>query len=167
MPWTVRCPSLDSLPNINHALPNRWRTLLSNLPTLMHDATHASSVYVKSRTAYFPDLSLALAAAFVNTVDLTSVAEFPTVPLCHPSTVSSSLGQSSPKSQLSSTYCCASCCVLPHTHSTDFCYCHASCHPIATIQQCFSSAYILTNFNPVTLSYLETLKTIELLFMKI
>jgi hypothetical protein len=70
--------------------------------------------------------------------------------LCHPSTVSSSLGQSSPKSQLSSAYCCASCCVLPHTHSVDFRYCHASCHPVATVQQCFSSAYALTDFNPVT-----------------
>jgi hypothetical protein len=45
----------------------------------MHDAIHASSVYVKSRTAYFPDLSLALAANFVNAADLTSAAEFPIV----------------------------------------------------------------------------------------
>jgi len=74
----------------------------------------------------------------------------PTVSLCHPSTVSSSLGQSLPKPQLSSAYCCASCCVLPHTHSADFRYCHASCHPVATVQQCFSSAYALTDFNPVT-----------------
>jgi hypothetical protein len=70
--------------------------------------------------------------------------------LCHPSTVSSSLGQSSPKPQLSSAYCLASCCVLPHTHSADFRYCHAGCHPVATVQQCFSSAYALTDFNPVT-----------------
>jgi len=120
------------------------------MPLSMHDAIHASSVYVKSRTAYFPDLSLVLAADFVNAADLTSAAEFPTVPLCHPSIVSSSLGQSSPKSQLSSSYCCASCCVLPHTHSIDFRYCHVSCRPIATIQQCFSSAYTLMDFNPVT-----------------
>ena len=54
------------------------------------------------------------------------------------------------KPQLSSAYCLTSCCVLPHTHSADFRYCHASCHPVATVQQCFSSAYALTDFNPVT-----------------
>ena len=86
----------------------------------------------------------------IDTADLINAAEFPTILLCHPSTVSSSLGQSSPKSQLSSAYCCASCCVLPHTHSADFRYCHVSCHPVATIQQCFPSAYTLTDFNPVT-----------------
>jgi hypothetical protein len=86
----------------------------------------------------------------IDTADLINAAEFPTILLCHPSTVSSSLGQSSPKSQLSSAYCCASCCVLPHTHSADFRYCHASCHRVATIQQCFPSAYTLTDFNPVT-----------------
>jgi len=97
------------------------------MPLSMHAAIPASSVYVKSRTAYCPDLSLAPAA------DLTSAAEFPTVPLCHPSIVSSNLGQSSPKPQLSSAYCLASCCVLPHTHSADFHYCHAGCHPVATV----------------------------------
>jgi hypothetical protein len=54
-----------------------------------------------------------------------------------------------PKSQLSSAYCCASCCVLSRTHSANFRYCHTSYHPVATIQQCFSSAYTLTDFNPV------------------
>ena len=126
------------------------------MPLSMHAAIPASSVYVKSRTAYCPDLSSAPAADFIDAAefldaaDLTSAAEFPTVPLCHPSTVSSSLGQSSPKPQLSSAYCLASCCVLPHTHSADFRYCHAGCHPVATVQQCFSSAYALTDFNPVT-----------------
>jgi hypothetical protein len=120
------------------------------MPLSMHAAIPASSVYIKSRTAYCPDLSLAPAAEFLDAADLTSAAKFPTVPLCHPSIVSSSLEQSSPKPQLSSAYCCASCCVLPHTHSVDFRYCHASCHPVATIQQCFLSAYILTDFNPVT-----------------
>jgi hypothetical protein len=112
------------------------------MPLSMHAAILASSVYVKSRTSYYPNLSSAPAA------------EFPTVPLCHPSTVSSNLGQSSPKPQLSSAYCLASCCVLPHTHSTDFRYCHAGCHPVATVQQCFSLAYALTDFNPVTLNLL-------------
>jgi hypothetical protein len=55
-----------------------------------------------------------------------------------------------PSPRLSPTYCWASCCVLPHTHAADFCYCHASCHLVATIQQCFSSAYSLMYFNPVT-----------------
>jgi hypothetical protein len=76
--------------------------------------------------------------------------QIPHVSLCHPGTVSSSLGQSSPKPQLSSARCCASYCVLPHTHAVDFYYCHAGCHPVATVQQCFSSAYTLTDFNPVT-----------------
>ena len=126
------------------------------MPLSMHAAIPASSVYVKSRTAYCPDLSSAPAADFIDAAefldaaDLTSAAEFPTVPLCHPSTVSSSLEHSSPKPQLSSAYCLASCCVLPHTHSADFRYCHAGCHPVATVQQCFSSAYALTDFNPVT-----------------
>jgi len=117
----------------------------STMPLLMHVAIHASSVYVKSRTIYCPDLSSAPAA------DLISAAKFPTVPLCHPITVSLSLVQSSPKSQLSSAYCCASYYVLPHTHSADFRYYNVSCHPIATIQQCFSSTYSLMDFNPVTL----------------
>jgi len=127
------------------------------MPLSMHAAIPASSVYVKSRTAYCPDSSSALVADFVDVAefldaaDLTSAAEFPTVPLCHPSTVSSSIGQSSPKPQLSSAYCCANCCVLPHTHSANFRYCHASYHPVAAVQQCFSSAYTLTDFNPVTL----------------
>jgi len=119
----------------------------------MHAAIPTSSVYIKSRTAYCPDLSSAPAADFIDAADLTSAAEFPTVPLCHPSTVSSSLGQSSPKPQLSLAYCCASCCVLPHTHSADFRYCHASYHPVATIQQCFSSSYTLMDFNPVTVPF--------------
>ncbi|KAG6782220.1 hypothetical protein POTOM_011614 [Populus tomentosa] len=85
----------------------------------------------------------------IDTADLISAAEFPTVSSCHPSTISSSLGQSSPKSQLSSAYCCASCCVLPYTHYADFRYCHASCHPVVTIQQCSTLAYALTDFNPV------------------
>lgn len=92
------------------------------MPLLMHVAIHASSVYVKSRTVYCPDLSSIPAVDFVDAADLIGAAEFPTVPLCHPSIASSSLVQSSPKSQLSSAYCCASCCVLPHTHSADFRY---------------------------------------------
>jgi len=128
------------------------------MPLSMHAAISASSVYVKSRTAYCPDLSSAPAADFIDAAefldaaDFTRAAEFPTVPLCHPSTVSSSLGQSSPKPQLSSADCCASCCVLPHTHAADFRYCHAGCHPVATVQQHFSSAYTLTDFNPVTVT---------------
>jgi hypothetical protein len=55
-----------------------------------------------------------------------------------------------PSPQLSSAYCRASCCVLSHTHAADFRYCHVSYHPVATIQQCFSSAYSLMDFNPVT-----------------
>jgi len=142
----------------------------SQLPTA---STHAARVTVShaldrplsklsSAPADYVD-----AAKFLDTAEFASAAEFPTVSLCHPNTVSSSLRQSSPKPQLSLAHCRASCCMLLHTHAVDFRYCHAGCHPIATIQQCFSSAYILTNFNPVTLSYLETLKTIELLFMKI
>ena len=126
------------------------------MPLSMHAAIPASSVYVKSRTAYCPDSSSALVADFVDVAefldaaDLANAAEFPTVSLCHPSTVLSSLGQSSPKSQLSLAHCCVSCCVLPHTHAVDFRYCHAGCHPVATVQQHFSSAYTLTDFNPVT-----------------
>ena len=122
------------------------------MPLSMHAAIPASSVYVKSMTAYCPDLSSAPAADFIDAAefldaaDFTSAAEFPTVSLCHPSTVSSSLGQSSPKPQLSSAHCC----LLPHTHAADFYYCHAGCHPVATVQQCFSSAYAWTDFNPVT-----------------
>jgi hypothetical protein len=40
--------------------------------------------------------------------------------------------------------------VCCRAQSTDFCYCHTSCHLVATIQLCFSSAYTLTDFNPVT-----------------
>jgi len=124
--------------------------LSCTMPLSMHAAIPASSVYAKSRTAYYPDLSSAPAANFVDAANLISAVKLPTVPLCHPNTVSSSLGQSSPKSQLLSVCCCASCCVLPQTHSVDFRYCHASCHPIATIQQCFSLAYTMTDFNPMT-----------------
>jgi len=120
------------------------------MPLSMHAAIPDSSVYVKFRTAYCPDFSSAPAANFIDAADLTSAAEFPTVPLCHPSTVSSSLEQSSPKPQLSLAYCLASCCVLPHTHSADFRYCHAGCDPVAIVYQCFSSTYALTDFNPVT-----------------
>ena len=69
----------------------------------MHAAIPTSSVYVKSRTAYCPNLSSAPAANFVDAAefldaaDLTNAAKFPTVPLCHPNIVSSSLGQSLPK----------------------------------------------------------------------
>jgi len=103
-----------------------------------------------SKLSSAPAADFVDAAEFLDAADFTSAAEFPTVPLCHPSTVSSSLEHSSPKPQLSSAYCLASCCVLPHTHSADFRYCHAGCHPVATVQQCFSSAYALTDFNPVT-----------------
>jgi hypothetical protein len=74
-------------------------------------------------------------------------------PLSHcviPTLFRQALDNPRPKSQLLSVYYCASYCVLPPTHSADFRYCHASCHPIATIQQCFSLAYTMTDFNPMT-----------------
>jgi len=120
----------------------------SQLPTA---STHAASVTAShALDRPLSKLSSAPAADFVDAVEFASAAEFPTVSLCHPSTVSSSLGQSSPKPQLSSAHCCASCCVLPHTHVADFRYYHAGCHPVAIVQQCFSSAYTLMDFNPVT-----------------
>ena len=119
-----------------------WHVLTSQLPTA---STHAAGVTASH--ALDRPLSKLLSAPVADFVD---AAEFPIVSSCHPNTVSSSLGQSSPKSQLSSTHCRASCCVLPHTHAADFRYCHAGCHPVATVQQCFSSAYALTDFNPVT-----------------
>ena len=120
----------------------------SQLPTA---STHAASV-IASHALDRPlsKLSSAPAADFIDAVEFASAAEFPTVSLCHPITVSSSLRQSSPKPQLPSAHCCASCCVLPHTHVADFRYCQAGCHPVTTVQQCFSSAYTLTDFNPVT-----------------
>jgi hypothetical protein len=42
-----------------------------------------------------------------------------------------------PSLQLSSAHCYTSCCMLPHTHAVDFRYCHAGCHPVATVQQYF------------------------------
>jgi len=114
----------------------------SQLPTASIHAASVTASHALDRP--LSKLSSALAADFVD------AAEFPTISLCHPSIVLSSLGQSSPKPQLSSAYCCVSCCVLPHTHSADFCYCHASCQPVATVQQCFLSAYTLTDFNHVT-----------------
>jgi hypothetical protein len=126
----------------------------SQLPTVSTHAASITALHALDRPLY--KLSSAPAADFVDAVEFldaaefASAAEFPTVSLCHPSTVSSSLGQSSPKPQLSSAHCCASCCVLPHTHAADFRYCHEGCHPVATVQQCFSSAYTLTDFNPVT-----------------
>jgi hypothetical protein len=126
----------------------------SQLPTA---STHAASVTAShaldrplSKLSSAPAADFVDAAEFLDAAEFTSAVEFPTVSLCHPSTVLSGLGQSSPKPQLSSACCCASCCVLPHTHSADFRYCHASCHPVATVQQCFSPAYTLTDFNPVT-----------------
>ena len=97
-----------------------------------------------------PPSILSLLPNSIDIVDLISAAEFLTVPLCHPNIVLSSLGQSSPRSQFSSAYCCTSCCVLPHIYSADFRYCYTSCHPVATIQQCSSLALPLTDFNPVT-----------------
>ena len=109
--------------------------------------------HVQLWTVHCPDLSSASvvdsvdAAEFLDAADLINDAEFLTVPLCHPSIVLSSLGQSIVKApQLSPAYCC----VLPHTHAADFRYCHVSCHPVATIQQCFSLAYSLMDLNPVT-----------------
>jgi len=126
----------------------------SQLPTV---STHAASVTAShALDRPLSKLLSAPAADYVNTVEFldaaefTSAAEFPTVSLCHLGTVSSSLRQSSPKPQLSLARCCASCCVLPHTHAADFYYCHAGCHPVAIVQQCFLSAYTLTDFNPVT-----------------
>jgi hypothetical protein len=133
--------------------PRTAATALACSPTsqLPIASTHAASITAShALDGSLSKLSSAPAADFVDAAEFASAAEFPTVSLCHPSTVSSSLGQSSPKPQLSSAHCCASCCVLPHTHAADFRYCHAGCHPVATIQQCFSSAYTLTDFNPVT-----------------
>jgi len=129
-------------------------SLTSQLPTA---STHAASITAShaldrqlSKLSSTPTVDFVDTIEFLDAASFTSAAEFPTVPLCHPSIVSSSLGQSSPKPQLSSAYCCVSCCVLPRTQSTDFCYCHTSCHLVATIQLCFSSAYTLMDFNPVT-----------------
>jgi len=163
-------PPHKKLPQLPITAPRTAATALACSPTsqLPTASTHAASVTAShaldrllsklssAPAADFVDAAdFTSAAEFLDAADFTSAAEFPTVPLCHPSTVSSSLEQSSPKPQLSSAYCLASCCVLPHTHSADFRYCHASCHPVATVQQCFSSAYALTDFNPVTDSILS------------
>jgi len=66
----------------------------------MHVVIRASSVYVKSWTVPRPELSSTLTADFVNAaefidvVDLISAAKFDTIPLCHSSNISLSLGQS-------------------------------------------------------------------------
>jgi len=133
--------------------PRTAATTLACSPTsqLPIASTHAASVTAShALDRPLSKLSSARAVDLVDAAEFASAAEFPTVSLCHPNTVSSSLGQSSPKPQLSSTHCCASCCVLPHTHVADFRYCHAGCHLVATVQQCFLSAYTLTDFNPVT-----------------
>jgi hypothetical protein len=140
-------PNIRNCRKLSITAPRTAATALACSPTsqLPTASTHVASVTAShALDRPLSKLSSALAVDFVD------AAEFPTVSLYHPSTVSSSLGQSSPKPQLSSAYCCASCCVLPHTRSADFHYCHASCHPVATVQQCFLSAYTLTDFNPVT-----------------
>jgi hypothetical protein len=53
----------------------------------------------------------------------------------------------SPNSRQHTASLAVVCC---RTHFADFRYCHVGCHPVATVQQCFSSAYALTDFNPVT-----------------
>jgi hypothetical protein len=94
-------------------------SLTSQLPTA---STHAASITAShaldrqlSKLSSTPTVDFVDTIEFLDAASFTSAAEFPTVPLCHPSIVSSSLGQSSPKPQLSSAYCCVSCCVLPRT----------------------------------------------------
>ena len=135
--------------------PKTATTALACSPTsqLPPASTHAASVTAShaldrplSKLSSAPAADFVDAAEFLDAAEFASAAEFLTVSLCHPSTVSSSLGQSSPKPQLSSAYCLASCCVLPHTHSADFRYCHAGCHPVATVQQCFFVSLCLDGF---------------------
>jgi len=157
--WSTHYPMFcQLLPHIRNCrklpitAPKTAATALACSPTsqLPTASTHAASVTAShALDRPLSKLLSAPAADFLDAANFTSAAELPTVPLCHPSTVSSSLGQSSPKPQFSSAYCLASCSVLPHTHSADFRYCHAGCHPVAIVQQCFSSAYALTDFNPV------------------
>jgi len=66
------------------------------MPLLMHAAIPASSVYVKSRTAYCPDLSSAPTAEFLDAADLTNAAEFPLSHCVIPAVFRQALGNPRP-----------------------------------------------------------------------
>ena len=72
------------------------------MPLSMHAAIPASSVYVKSRTTYCPDLSSAPAADFVDAAefldvaDLTNAAEFPLSHCVIPTVFRQALGNPRP-----------------------------------------------------------------------